>query len=528
MRDERSQERIAQPTKHSQIYPVCRSVHGGRSHQDRLCRLTVDSDLTRGTSAGSGQVRTGEAIVGHRPAVGAFGVPIRPFDDGSAEIPTPVPGEPGRVIVVGAGIAGLTVANALTAAGVDCVVVEARDRIGGRLHTVEVDGHVADLGGAWIHHPDGNVLSDWVEHASVPWIVDPTGTRFTGADLGEGRRLTPEELAEVGYAVFEPVARRVQADLAAGRPDRSVAEVVDEHLAFVGPPVAERDRLRQLMAAMVEQDGAGPFDAISARWALTQDMFVGDVVDNVPVDGYRSILAPLAAGSAIRLGRTVRRIEQTGDGVTVVGDGWSESGSHAVVTVPLGVLKTGTIEFAPPLPAQRQAIIDRSGFGNMEKVVLAFSEPFWRDKDPGLQHSVIYPADRREPATWTWDFGLSPTLMFLVAHGAASSMWRDPMGWALEQLEAVYGEPLPAAPTGFASTDWLHDEYAHGAYAHIRRGEHASDFDALGKPIDRICFAGEHTASERAGYADGAMSSGLREAKRLLQQSALSLVAPER
>ena len=148
------------------------------------------------------------------------------------------------------------------------------------------------------------------------------------------------------------------------------------------------------MAAMVEQDGSGPFDAISARWALTEDMFVGDVIDNVPVDGFRSILSPLAAGSAIRLGLPVRRIEQHDDGVTVSGDGWQESGSHAVITVPLGVLKSGAIEFVPPLPPERQAVIDRTGFGNMEKVVLSFAEPFWRDKDPGLQHSIIYPADR--------------------------------------------------------------------------------------------------------------------------------------
>ncbi len=254
------------------------------------------------------------------------------------------------MIVVGAGIAGLTVANALTTSGVDCVVVEARDRIGGRLHTVEVDGHVADLGGAWIHHPDGNVLTDWVEFASVPWIVDPTGTRFTGADLGERRRLTSEELSDVGYAVFEPVTQRVLADEAAGRPDRSVAEAVDEYLADAVPSSAERDRLRQLMAAMVEQDGSGPFDAISARWALTEDMFVGDVVDNVPVGGFRSILSPLAADSAIRLGLPVRRIEQHEAGVTVSGDGWQESGSHVVITVPLGVLKSGAIEFVPPLP----------------------------------------------------------------------------------------------------------------------------------------------------------------------------------
>jgi monoamine oxidase len=450
----------------------------------------------------------------------------RAFDDGSADLPTPLPGRTDRVVVVGAGIAGLTVANALTTAGVECVVVEARERIGGRLHTVEVDGHVADLGGAWIHHPDGNVLTDWVELASVPWIVDPTGTSFTGADLGERRRLTPEELAHVGYAVFEPVTQRALADEAAGRHDRSAAEAVDEYLADAKPPGAERDRLRQLMAAMVEQDGSGPFDAISARWALTHDMFVGDVIDNVPVGGFRSILSPLAASVTARLGSPVRRIEQTDDGVTVSGDGWHESGSHAVVTVPLGVLKSGAIEFEPPLPPERQATVDRTGFGNMEKVVLAFAEPFWRDKDPALQHSIIYPADRHEAATWTWDFGLSPTLMFLVAQSAATTMWRDPPGWALAQLEAVYDEPLPAAPTGWASTDWLHDEYAHGAYAHIRPGEHASDFAALGEPIDRLCFAGEHTTLERAGYADGAMTSGLREAKRLLRRTSVDLTAP--
>jgi polyamine oxidase len=453
-------------------------------------------------------------------------MPTRDFDDGSAEIPTRLTGETERVIVVGAGIAGLTVANALTASGVDCVVVEARERIGGRLHTVEVDGHVADLGGAWIHHPVGNVLTDWVEFASVPWIVDPTGTRFTGADLGERRRLTPEELKDVGYAVFEPVTQLVLADRAAGRPDRSAAAVVDDHLEDAVPAGVERDRLRQLMAAMVEQDGSGPFDGISARWALTEDMFVGDVIDNVPVGGFRSILAPLAAASTVRHGQPVRRIEQHDDGVTVSGDGWQESGSHAVITVPLGVLKSGAIEFVPPLPPERQAVIDRTGFGTMEKVVLAFADPFWRDKDPGLQHSIVYPADRSEAATWTWDFGLSPTLMFLVATSAAPAMQRDPEAWALAQLEAVYGEPLPAAPTGIATTDWLHDEHARGAYAHIRAGERASDFATLGEPVDRLCFAGEHTTIERAGYADGAMTSGLREAKRLVQQPSVKLSVP--
>lgn len=449
-----------------------------------------------------------------------------PFDDGSCEVPAAVGGELGKVIVIGAGIAGLTAANALTTAGVDCVVLEARDRIGGRLHTVDVDGHPADLGGAWIHHPDDNVLADWVQAAGAAWIVDPTGTRFTGADLGEQRTLSADEVAGFGYSVFEPVAAELEAQLKAGAPDRSAADVIDDHLTRTVAPGPARDRLRQLMASMVEQDAAGILDQVSARWALTGGMFVGDVIDNVPTDGYRSVLAPLAAPSTVARNAPVRRVVQTDSGVEVHGDGWTESGSHVIVTVPLGVLKSGAIEFDPPLPAERQAVIERTGFGTLDKVFLAFEEPFWRAKDPSLQHSVIFPADRTEAATWTWDFGLSPTMMFLVAHGATRSMLVDPRAWALEQFACVYGEALPAAPTAVVHSDWLHDPFARGAYAHITPGNVADDFDVLGEPVGRICFAGEHTGAERAGYADGAMSSGLREAKRLLQRRAVDLTCP--
>ncbi len=451
-------------------------------------------------------------------------MPARLFDDGDAHIPSPVAGGVERVVIVGAGIAGLTAANALTTAGIDCLIVEARDRIGGRLKTVEVDGVVTDLGGAWVHHPGhGNVLADWVDFAGVPYVLDPNGIEFAGYDLGDDRPLTPEELAKVGYLALDPVAAIVAADEAAGRPDRSAREVIDEYLATL-PAGSDRDRLHQLMASMIEQDGAGTLDEISARWIFDAQSLVGDVVDNIAVDGYRSVLAPLAAGSAILPGRPVRRIVQTADGVTVEGDGWSESGSHAIVTVPLGVLKADAIEFVPPLPDERLALIERSGFGNMEKVVLAFAEPFWHVK-PGLGHAVIYPADRSEAASWTWDYGRR-SINFLIAKSATETAWKDPEGWALAQFEALYGEPLPAEPTDFTYTDWLHDAYAYGSYSHVRPGFTDDDMAAMGEPVGRVLFAGEHTSGPRGGYADGGMLTGLREAKRLLQRPGVELTAP--
>ena len=89
------------------------------------------------------------------------------FGDGRTDVPGGVAGLVERVVVVGAGIAGLTVANALTHAGVECVVLEARDRIGGRLHTVDLAGSPVDLGGSWIHTPAGNPMSAFAQQVGV-------------------------------------------------------------------------------------------------------------------------------------------------------------------------------------------------------------------------------------------------------------------------------------------------------------------------------------------------------------------------
>jgi choline dehydrogenase-like flavoprotein len=117
------------------------------------------------------------------------------YDGGGAEVPGDLAGPVERVVVVGAGIAGLTVANALTHAGVACRVLEARDRVGGRLHTIDVGGRAIDMGGSWIHHPVGNPLRAFAEQVGVGWVDGNPLAGLAGYDLGEGRRLSTRTCA---------------------------------------------------------------------------------------------------------------------------------------------------------------------------------------------------------------------------------------------------------------------------------------------------------------------------------------------
>ena len=237
----------------------------------------------------------------------------------------------------------------------------------------------------------------------------------------------------------------------------------------------------------------------------------------------------MASGIDVRLGVEVTEVAASADGVRVRGaDGCSEEGSHAVVTVPLGVLKRGAPRFSPGLPPDRLTAIGRLGFGRFEKLALRFDEPFWRAA--GFPHMMLFPRDPGEWTVWVMGldaFGAGPVLVFFVFHSAAGRVMGqgrdDAVRWALGMLAEAIGSPCPE-PVAVAVTSWAADPYAGGAYTHIPPGASPADADLLGEPVGgRLLFAGEHTQSARLAYADGALTSGIREAKRLLSRSSVHI-----
>ena len=451
------------------------------------------------------------------------------LDDGSPVVPGGIVGPVERVLVVGAGVAGLTVANALAHAGVRCTVLEARTRVGGRLHTADLAGSPVDLGGSWLHHPVGNPLSAVATAVGIEGRPGNPWPNVSAFDRGTGRWQSPAEV-EAGLlaqsAGFERSLGALRAELG---PRASGAEGIEAYLATTGLSGDALRQARQGLRAGVEADAAAAAEDQSLAWLWTQQEYEGDYFGNLPAGGYASVVNALAAGLDVRADWPVAHVGLTDEGVTVTSAaGQTESGSHVVVTVPLGVLKQRRPSFGPALPPERVAAVDRLGFGRYEKVALKFDRAFWRDA--GWSHLVLFPPDPAEPVTWVFDHDAFSGFPVVVAHVLHSAAPRLTAGSAADagrrvtdMLAEALGEPCPD-PVAVAVTRWADDPYAAGAYTHVPPDAANADADLLGTPLGgRLLFAGEHTQSARLGYADGAMTSGIREAKRLLGTRAVTL-----
>lgn len=411
-----------------------------------------------------------------------------------------VPHEVERVIVVGAGMSGLTAARALHDQGYEVIVLEARDRLGGRTWTEDVGGATLDLGGAWIHGPRGNPLAEMVDDWE-PW--EP----FSGPVFG------PD--GEVDGAVLRAGAAfsRNTADYSGPSWAEGVQQWLDDE-GWTGPD-RELRRIAAEQGAM-ELDVGGPASLASLEHWDHADWFPGG--DHAPVGGYVTLVDRLAAPLDIRLNEVVTAIEQTESGVTVTASQDFE-GSHVIVTVPLGVLKAGSIDFEPDLPATKTDAINALGMGGLEKVVLVYDEIWW-DEGTGVtllqQGGMPSCIDFAEPSG-------APALVCLYG-GQNALDWQASLGD--ESLVALarattglWGEPTDPVTTYV--THWGTDPFSLGGYSYVPVGAEPADFDTLGEPFDRVLFAGEHTIQPHHQTVHGAVLSGLREATRLGAEATL-------
>ena len=428
----------------------------------------------------------------------------------------------GDVAIVGAGAAGLAAARVLSRAGVSAIVLEARERIGGRIHTLEDPGLPVpiELGGEFIHGTAG--VSFDLLRAARTVAIDTAGQAFIFEDGALRERDDPFE----AVASVMARARDLHDDVS-----------VEEFLQTL-PDGAATDRARRYTRMMVEGfDAADPRRA--GAIALGEEWGGGETGQTAeqfrPLGGYAPLLRTLLGALDpalvhLRLATRVHTVRREPAGVVV--DATTASGAPlavhariAIVTLPLGVLAANAVRFAPELPQRKRDALAQIVMGPVVKIVLRFRTAFWErvQNERFVGGAFFQRPEASFPTFWTMLPLRAPLLVGWAGGPKADALAnRDAAALtavALDDLRIIFGsESDPHGELEAVYThDWQRDEYSRGAYSYVAVGGKDARAE-LAAPVGGVVFfAGEATAAaSEAGTVAGALQSGERAANEVL------------
>ena len=386
-------------------------------------------------------------------------------------------------------MAGLAAARELQLRGRDAVVLEARDRIGGRVHTLRPCGWPVPVeAGAEFVHGRPKVLLPLAREAR-----EVRGGHYSGAF---------ERQDDLWNSVMEKLEKLPSAR------ERTVAEA----LRTLRRRLRTTPEERQLAADFLEGFNAARLDRASLK-AIVQQLrasarIEGDRISRVP-RGYDVVPHRLARGLRIELRSRVRLVRWSRSGVQVVTDDRRWEGRRAIVTLPLGVLQAGAVRFEPRLPGWKSSAIAALAMGPVVKVALLFDRPHWPD-DLAFLHAHGQPV----PTFWRPLPSRAPTLVgWAASRNAEALRGKDAVDAALRSLSAVLKKRLK--PVRALAFDWQEDELSRGAYSWVPvRAMKAQR--ALADRVGPLHFAGEATDFEGAcGTVHGAIATGIRAASEI-------------
>lgn len=417
------------------------------------------------------------------------------------------------VLVLGAGIAGLAAACTLTDKGLSVIVLEARNRVGGRMWTDASLGIPLDLGASWIHGVNGNPITKLAKDFGIKTL--PTNGDNALEFAADGSELPDDEFDRM-EALFEDIYEEVAEMQDSTDDDMPLQVAFDQVIASRGLSDEDLRRLNYYIHLVTALEYGADAKDLSLWWWDQDEEFGGEEV--IFPGGYNQITDGLAKGLDIRLGEVVKIVRYGSNGVEVETSAGNYVADKAVVTFSLGVLKQASVKFEPPLPELKQDAINRLGMGVLNKVYLKFSEVFW-DEDV---ETISYVGERLgEWGDWLSFVPFTGEPVLMAFHGGERGFALedlsddDIVAGAMRTLRLMFGDDIPE-PEGVLITRWGKDPFSFGAYSHIPPFASGDDYDALAEPVDDVLFfAGEATSREYPSTVHGAYLSGLRAAEEI-------------
>lgn len=416
------------------------------------------------------------------------------------------------MVVIGAGMAGLGAARTLLERGFEVLVIEARDRIGGRVHTVGKFGTWIDLGASWIHDSRGNPLTEIAKKAGLETF--PTDYDRVALHRESGKAISSQALERAASA-WEGIQTELYR-MSWRQGDRPLGPTLREMVDRRVRDGVDRAALEWLCGVEVPLDWAADPGEISIEGFGEGTIYRGGP-DLLIRGGAGQLISWLARGVEVKRGDPVREVSRSRRDVRVtLSSGEVLRADGCVITVPLGVLKAGKVRFQPALPAGHRRAIRNLGFGLLDKTFLSYESAWW-DRDRTQIATAGFGIGRAISAFNFERVSGEPLLCAFTGAGFARRLEAGGLAGATPTVVRRFrqGFGSDANPGAATSTRWAKDRFARGSYSFLAVGSTARDRAVLASPTGRIVLAGEHTSSERPATMDGALVAGRRAAARL-------------
>ncbi|KAM1549917.1 hypothetical protein FF1_042313 [Malus domestica] len=452
--------------------------------------------------------------------------------------------ERGNVVIVGAGLAGLVAARQLVFLGFKVVVLEGRSRPGGRVKTRKMVGEregveaAADLGGSVLTGINGNPLGVLARQLGLPLhkvrdicpLYLPDGKAVNSemdSSIETSFNKLLDRVCKLRHAMIEEVK---SVDVPLGTALEAFRRVYS-----VARDTQERMLLDWHLANLEYANASLMSNLSMAYWDQDDPYEMGGDHCFIP-GGNETFVRSLAEGLPIFYERTVQSIRYGSDGVLVYANGQEFRGDMVLCTVPLGVLKKGSIEFVPDLPQRKKDAIQSIGFGLLNKVAILFPYNFWGGDIDTFGHLTEDPRMRGEFFLFYSYSSVSggPLLVALVAGDAAIKFELmspvESVNRVLDILRGIFNPKGIAVPEPIQAvcTRWGKDDFAYGSYSYVAVGSSGDDYDILAESIGdgRVFFAGEATNKQYPATMHGAFLSGMREAANILRVAKKRSIIP--